>query len=197
MMKVALDQLGFDTETASSAREAMRIMADRPCQLTVLDLDLGQGPTGVELAETISRWYPATAILVVTVFRSPGLVTSGARPQGRYGYLVKDDISSLEVLRTAVDDAFLRVKRSAGVLSSGQAPERVRRITRTQAEVLRLMAEGLSNEAIAARRVTTLRSVEATIQRLYDRLGLVSGGGVNPRVEAVRMYRASEISVDP
>jgi len=196
MMKSAVDRLGFDTEVASNAREAMQVMAGRPCPLVVLDLDLGQGPTGLELADTISSWYPTTAILLVTVFRSPGLVVPGAKVSGRYAYLVKDDISSLEVLRKAVEEAFNRVKRPGRPSTAGQVTEGTRTITRTQAEVLRLMAKGLSNEAIAASRVTTLRSVEATIQRLYDRLGLVSGGGFNPRVEAVRMYRASEISVD-
>lgn len=195
MLIVAFERLGFDPVCAASARDALECLAQKDPTLAVLDLDLGNGPTGLDLAVAIQGRQPGIAILLITVFRSPALVSPTAKLSPKYGYLVKDDITSLDVLRSAVKDAFDRQAKCALLpaepTSSADAPT----ITPTQAEVLRLVAMGLSNEAIAARRFTTTRSVEATIQRIYGRLGVTGRGERNPRVEAARMYRASEVRV--
>jgi DNA-binding NarL/FixJ family response regulator len=57
--------------------------------------------------------------------------------------------------------------------------------SRREREVLALMAEGLSNAAIARRLWLSERSVEANTKRIYDRLGLPADGATNRRVLAV------------
>jgi len=66
-------------------------------------------------------------------------------------------------------------------------------VSKSQAGVLRLMAEGLSNEAIARHRGIALRSAESLIQRTFQSLGLTDQPDINPRVVAVRMWQAGLI----
>jgi DNA-binding NarL/FixJ family response regulator len=58
-------------------------------------------------------------------------------------------------------------------------------LSRREREVLGLMAEGLSNQAIAERLWLSERSVEANTKRIYDRLGLLGDRATNRRVLAV------------
>ena len=116
-------------------------------------------------------------------------------PEG-LGYLVKDRVSDLEefldTLRrvagggTALDplvvSALLAATRDDGPLTTLTARER---------EVLELVAEGLSNQAIAERMTITLRSAEKYVSSIFTKLGLPATGSEHRRVLAVlRFLRA-------
>jgi DNA-binding NarL/FixJ family response regulator len=68
-------------------------------------------------------------------------------------------------------------------------------ITASQAEILRMIADGLSNASIAKERDITLRAAEALIQRTFQALGVNSDPTVNPRVVAVRMWHQGKVAV--
>ena len=68
-------------------------------------------------------------------------------------------------------------------------------ITRSQAEVLRLMADGLSNAAIAEQRGCSVRALERVNARLYAALGVKDDADANARVQAVGMYRDGRVDV--
>lgn len=68
-------------------------------------------------------------------------------------------------------------------------------ISKTQAELLQLIAQGLSNQAIAEKRGTTLRAVEALVNRTYEALNLKVNDSRNLRVEAVKLWKSSKINV--
>jgi hypothetical protein len=68
-------------------------------------------------------------------------------------------------------------------------------ISKTQAELLQLIAQGLSNQAIAEKRGTTLRAVEALVNRTYEALNLKVNNSRNLRVEAVKLWKSSKINV--
>ena len=68
-------------------------------------------------------------------------------------------------------------------------------LSNTQAELLRLLAQGLSNKAIADKRNTSLRAVEALINRTYQALNLSENDSINLRVEAVKLWRSSRIYI--
>ena len=68
-------------------------------------------------------------------------------------------------------------------------------ISKTQAELLGLIVQGLSNQAIAKKRGTTLRAVEALINRTYEALNLKVSDSRNLRVEAVKLWKSSQINV--
>lgn len=68
-------------------------------------------------------------------------------------------------------------------------------ITASQAEILRMIADGLSNASIAKERNITLRAAEALIQRTFLALGVNGDPNVNPRVVAVRMWHQGKVAV--
>jgi DNA-binding NarL/FixJ family response regulator len=63
-------------------------------------------------------------------------------------------------------------------------------LTEHQLEILRLLALGYTNEAIARRKDAGRSTVERWIAGILKAMGIESGGEVNPRVEAVRRYVA-------
>ena len=66
-------------------------------------------------------------------------------------------------------------------------------LSNTQAELLKLVSQGLSNQAIADKRGTSLRAVEALINRTYQALKLSENDSINLRVEAVKLWKSSRI----
>ncbi len=64
-----------------------------------------------------------------------------------------------------------------------------------QAEVLRMLAAGASTRAVAEARGTSIRAVESLLVRLYTTLGLDTSRDSNPRVEAVRLWQAGQVSL--
>ena len=68
-------------------------------------------------------------------------------------------------------------------------------ITSTQAEILRMIADGLSNASIADTRGISLRAAEALVQRTFAALGVNGDPSINPRVVAVRMWQQGKVVV--
>lgn len=192
MVSALLTQLGFDVTAVGSANDCIDAVEQLDPDLVVVDLDFGDGPSGLDAIRVLREEMPWVAVLVLTAFRTPKLVDSKAPELTGISYLVKADIDSADVLAHAVEaalsDESLTVQRSA-------APPRGAGVTITpgQSDVLRLMADGLSNPEIADRLSMSLTSVERIIGRLYRALGIVADPARNSRVEAVRMYRESGI----
>jgi len=68
------------------------------------------------------------------------------------------------------------------------AAARLDRLTRREHEVLALMAEGRSNDAIGAQLTVEVKTVETHISRVFTKLGLAEATGANRRVLAVLAY---------
>ena len=81
-------------------------------------------------------------------------------------------------------------------LSSRPAPEveipaaadSLGELTRHQLEVLAMIARGWSNDQIAAASSSTVRAVERSVSRIFDRLGVTGDASVSPRVAAATLY---------
>jgi DNA-binding NarL/FixJ family response regulator len=68
-------------------------------------------------------------------------------------------------------------------------------VSKSQAETLRLLSQGHTNQAIADLRGTSLRAAETMIQRTYKSLGLNRESKRNNRVEAVSLWRQGKVQV--
>jgi DNA-binding NarL/FixJ family response regulator len=64
-------------------------------------------------------------------------------------------------------------------------------LTQREAEILRLMATGLSNSGIATRLCVSSKTVEHYVARIFTRLGIADSREVNRRVQAVLRYLAA------
>lgn len=182
-----VEGFGFDVRSAANGAEAFATAQRFVPSCIVLDLDLGGRPTGLEVLSVLRLQFPGLTAVILTAHRSPYLVQTDPVLPGDCEYLVKSQLHSTQELRRAIERA---LRREPPIRP---APPAEPNLTRSQAEVLRLLALGASNEEIATIRRTSKRSVELVIQRIYRRLGVDDSS--NPRVQATRMYLQSGVAV--
>ena len=175
-----LHSLGYaDVFAAATVTEAMGIAHERRPALAVLDLDLGEGPTGIDLAHGLRRLDVGVSIVMLTSYASPTHAgQQRALPVG-VGYLVKSELDSPHTLAAAIDAAL------AGVGARATRPDD---LNTAQWETLRLVAAGYTNAEIARRRQMSEDAVNKAITRLVRTLGLRASGDENVRVMLARAY---------
>lgn len=189
----ALERQGFTVERCNSVRSALEIFESFEPHAVVSDLDLGETMSGVDLLNRISEDAPWTGLVALTAHASPELAAQGSLPTG-VAYLVKSKIGNLDEIGAAVRAAIAGNAQEI-VSTSSETKQGDIVVSSSQADLLRLLAEGLTNAAIAEQRGTSLRAVENLIQRTFRTLGLSKGNGYSPRMEAVRLWRQGRIVV--
>lgn len=177
-----LEHLGFTVvDAVVGAEAAMSVVKSRHIDVLVTDLDLGLGPTGIDLAFGVRSLYENTGVVILTSFSDPRLLSSSIKSAPEYStYVVKQSLSNIEMLKEAV----LGSTKFAAPTKSGSLID----LTDAQVETLRLLSYGLSNSEIARVRVVTEKSVEQTISRTAKRLGIESSSVLNQRVALSRAF---------
>ena len=188
-----ISKLGHDCNSVTNVNDALIFINKSKPNLVITDLDLGEGPTGLDLINKIHKDHPEIDLVVLTAHRSPLLVDASFKQlPPNVKYVIKSEIDATntfeEILRNAIGD-----KKSSMIQASKNDSEIL--ISKTQAELLQLIAQGLSNQAIAEKRGTTLRAVEALVNRTYEALNLKVNNSRNLRVEAVKLWKSSKINV--
>ena len=195
----ALQIQGIDVvcETASVG-PAMKMSEELKPHVAILDLDLGAGPSGIDLALGLRRRRPSIGIVLLTTFEDPRLLGPNlpTPPQGTV-YLVKKNVGEISVLYKAI-------QKSLSFVANEEKTELNKmygmiEVTDSQLETMRLVAKGLSNSEIAKQRGVAEKSVEQTISRLASKLNLPSGQEVNQRVQISKLFykmTGSRISAD-
>lgn len=190
MISSALKEQGLEVvlNTASPTVALEKSIELRP-DLAILDLHLGKGPTGIDLAVALRRQQPKIGILMLTSYEDPRLLNPNL-PKLPFGgvYLTKKSVGEIEILNSAISQAIDHRKWSGRTEPHSQPISSVAKLTDTQLETLRLMAQGLSNAEIAKRRFVTEKSVETSIARVAKAMGLSHDPGQNQRVHMARVY---------
>lgn len=181
---------GYDVRSAADADSGAAELASFQPHILMADLDLGTDTSGAELIHYQQSRYPEIASLIVSAHRSVALV-DGVASDFRLpvAHVTKADIVDTSVLRDALERTLkgdVRMPRLTGMRHG---------ITRRQASVLKMLADGHSNAEIARMRGCSVRSLERIINRLYQSLDLNNDPSVNPRVSAARMYRQSLVDI--
>jgi two-component system response regulator DegU len=165
----------------ANGADALRLVAQHRPDVLVLDVNLPD-LNGLEVTRRLRDRGTTTAVLILTIYDDSqtvfGLLESGAT-----SYVLKDE--TLETLVSAVRAA----ARGENWLSPAVARQVVRRavgeelgppeppplpLTPREVEVLRLLAQGLDNGAIAQRLVVTKRTVQNHVSNIYGKLGATS-----------------------
>lgn len=187
LIEALLTAEGFQVVTCASATAAREQLQTFDPDLAILDVNLGEGPTGLQLGYVINRLHPDVALMYLTRYPTALLTNSAmADHVAQHTVLAKDDVTDTSVLLRGIEDALRgRDARSATAVSGDDA---VTRLTGTQLEVLRLVSEGMTNAAIAAKRHTSERAVEKQLKSIYDTLGVAAGRDQNARVLSAMKY---------
>ena len=184
-----LTDFGFDSvDGAATAAEGIALSGTRRPDLAVLDLDLGPGPNGIDVAYRLRKSLPALPVIILSSFRDPRLLGATRELPDGATYLSKRDVVNDEVLRTAIEDVIRTPRRERD-----GAPElrfAGRKLSDNQVDIMRLVAEGCSNAEIARRRVLTDAAVEKAIARLIKQLELSPTKDENARVLITQAYYA-------
>jgi DNA-binding NarL/FixJ family response regulator len=165
-------------------------------------VDIRMPPThtdeGLLAAQEIRADQSATAVLVLSSYIEPAyaLRLLEDHPE-RVGYLLKERVydaaNLLDALRRLTDgECVIDPTIVARLLGRRRVHDPLEELTPREREALSLLAEGLSNRAIAERLVVTERTVEAHVKQIFLKLGLTADTGTHRRVLAVLAYlRAS------
>ncbi|RYP85100.1 response regulator transcription factor [Nocardioides guangzhouensis] len=195
LAEAGCEVVGEAHDLDSTLRETL---VNRP---DVVVLDIRMPPThsdeGLVAAARIGADLPGTGVLVLSSYVEPAYAMRliDDHPEG-VGYLLKERVSDTAVLV----DALSRIVDGECVVDPTIVARLVGRRRRTdpldvlterEREVLALLAEGLSNRAVAERITVTERTVEAHTKLIFQKLGLDADPLSNRRVQAVLAYLRS------
>jgi DNA-binding NarL/FixJ family response regulator/class 3 adenylate cyclase len=189
-----LEDAGFDVVAqAGNADDLLRHVAMHQPDVAVVDIRMPPTQTdeGLQAAKQIRERHAGTGVLVLSQYVEPSyameLLSESAES---VGYLLKDRVADLDEFAAAVR----RVAEGGSALDPAVVSELVGRHRRDdplaelsprEREVLELMAEGRSNQAIAERLFVTLRAVEKHVTSIFVKLRLPASTEDHRRVLAV------------
>ena len=182
-----LQDFGFtDIVDFANAADAMKAAKAAGPTLAILDLDLGAGPNGIDLAHGLRKFLPALAIIVLSSYQDPRLLGANREMPDGAVYLSKREVNDAQILNETIARVLEHPRATSD--SAPEATFEGRRLSDNQVEVMRLVAEGYSNAEIARRRYLTEPAVEKAIARLIKQLGLTPGKEDNSRVLITQAY---------
>ena len=192
-----LEEAGFEVVAQSgTAEDLLRHVAMHKPTVAVVDIRMPPTQTdeGLRAAKEIRERFPDTGVLVLSQYIEPAyameLLSESAEG---VGYLLKDRVSDVEEFAAAVR----RVAEGGSALDPAVVSQLVGRrrqrdpldeLSPREREVLELMAEGRSNQAIAERMFVTLRAVEKHVTSIFTKLGLPATSEDHRRVLAVLTF---------
>jgi DNA-binding NarL/FixJ family response regulator len=194
-----LEDAGFTVVgEAGEVEELLELVETTAPDVAIVDIRMPPTHTdeGIQaLAAIRERHGSALGVLVLSHHTEPAfalrLLEEGAAGTG---YLLKDSVADVDDLA----DAVRRVARGGSVVDPAvvaplvarraSKPDRLGELTEREREVLTLMAEGRSNQAIADRLFVTGKTVEAHIASIFSKLDLLPAPDDHRRVLAVLAF---------
>jgi DNA-binding NarL/FixJ family response regulator len=173
--------------------------AERP-DVVVTDIRMppGNADEGIRAAVRLRESHPQIGVVVLSQYATPSyalaLLEGGS--EGR-AYLLKERVKDLGQLLSAIravaeGGSVMDPKVVDALVAENARAEAspLNALTPRERDVLREMAEGKNNAAIAESLVLTERSVEKVIHSIFLKLGLTWEAAVHKRVKAVVLYLA-------
>ncbi len=148
---------------------------------------------GLKAALQVRAKYPAVAVLVLSQYVElsyAGELLAGATTGAGLGYLLKDRVARFEdfsdaVHRIAAGATVIDPEVVGALLANRGATDPIRKLSPREAQVLELMAQGLTNAGIAKTLVVSGGAVEKHISAIFMKLGLHQSSDDHRRVLAV------------
>lgn len=186
-LSAALVGANFEVKAqVGKASDAIDAVKRFSIDVAIIDLDLGAGATGIDIAIALREHNPIIGIIILTSYTDPRVMNPHSRvlPKGSK-FLTKSNLTDFAPLvRTILELKALPL--------SGKTEKRSEKVdfTANQLIVLQSVAEGLTTKEIASRTGVSEKAVEGTISRLHSILDLPKDSSSNPRVQLARAYFA-------
>ena len=187
LLSQSLTSADFDVENSSDTASARKKIDSFDPDILLLDISLGDGPSGLHLAHAIDQARPDIAILILTKHPDAKSATSeGLELPARVGFLRKHLVNDVSYLLNAIEKVL--ADRSNEVRHDDKSDSPFKGLTPQAFQVLSLLAQGYNNNEIASRSELSVKSVERWIDIIYKELAISKNGEINQRVEAARKY---------
>ncbi len=192
-----LDEAGEDVVAAvGDAPSLLLAVESHHPDIAIIDIRMPPDMTddGLRAAVLIRRQWPTTAILVFSQYVEQAfaaeLLEGGT---DGLGYLLKERVADVTefvdaVRRVGAGGTALDPEVIAQLLVRSRRQDPLDRLTPREREVLSLMAEGFSNQAIAKALVVSDGAVEKHVSNVFMKLDLAPTGDENRRVLAVLQW---------
>jgi len=189
-----LTEAGVEVLGKAADAEELIALVDA-LQPDVAVVDIRMPPTftheGAKAALELRQRHPDLGILLLSQSLESRYVTDLARTHARgFGYLLKDRVTDVKVLLDALGSVdaggtVLDPEVVSHLLGRNELADQLERLSERERGVLELMAQGLSNRAIAERLVIDVKTVETHIARILTKLDLHQTPDEHRRVLAV------------
>jgi len=176
--RILNDATGFSVVgEAGDAETALRVIADTEPDLVLVDIRLPD-TNGIELARQVAEDFPGTTVLILSAYDDENYVRASLAA-GVAGYLLKTMPSDelVRAIRAACDGVDIGAygpTTGRGDRSDPHLRDVSPKLTAREQEVVRLVARGMSNKAIARQLGISPRTVEGHLNHVFDKLDTTS-----------------------
>lgn len=181
-IRTLLEEEGFEVADANSGHAALRRLPGFRPDVVLMDVNMPE-MNGIEATRRVREHAPHTAVLMLSVSDEDEGVFAALRA-GASGYLLKD--ANLEdiingvhmaargqaAIAPCVADSLVSFVRDNGERRRPERPAAPLAFTAREREVLRLIARGCDNRAIADRLYVSPSTVKNHVSRVLDKLGV-------------------------
>lgn len=192
-----LTDAGFDVVGEAGDLPGLLEQVDRTTPDAAL-IDIKMPPThtdeGLQAATEIRQQHPGTAVLLLSSYLESRYASSLLENHpASSGYLLKERVYDSAVLADALERVCAgQCVIDPGIVSRLLSRRRARgpldELTEREREILSMMAEGHSNQAISARLVVSSRTVESHVRSVFMKLGIAESPDSSRRVLAVLAF---------
>jgi DNA-binding NarL/FixJ family response regulator len=164
-----------DIEWMGSAKrpdDLMNVLKIRQPDILLMDINLPQ-KSGLDLCLEVKEKYPAIQIIGLSTSFQPSVIRK-MQENGASGYLLKD-VSKKEIIAALHEVSLGREYVSwsvAEVLKQSAPAEGIPLLTKREKEILELIAEGMTNQAIADKLFLTCSTVDTHRKHMLTKFGV-------------------------
>jgi DNA-binding NarL/FixJ family response regulator len=169
------------TNTAADALEKLKTLDP---EVAIVDLDLGPGPSGIDICHALRAFKPNLGLILLTSYTDPRIhdPSNSQLPKG-CRFISKSELDDFKVL---LEEIIIARNKPFAAPKPRKASDH--KLTDVQLEVLIAVAQGLSSTEIAASRGVSVKAIEGIIAKTHSALGISKSKSINQRVQLARAY---------
>jgi DNA-binding NarL/FixJ family response regulator len=192
-----LASIGFEVlGVADDVAGSLRLVERDPPDVAILDLRMppGHGTEGIEAAQQIRDRWPSVGLLLLSQYvEAHYALQLMTEFDGGVGYLLKDRVSDLEafaldVRRVATGATVIDAELVANLVARRREEDPLESLSDRERDVLSLMAQGMSNAALADALHLSPKTIESYVSSIFSKLGLAPDAREHRRVLAVLTF---------